>query len=196
MCAKGLEVSDFEKTYEMMLRINRSSLTSRHGLKEFLEIRGADQSFLDVGLEVIYERPPFEGGIQPVEGAKEILSYCARNHQLALVTIGQEIVQRKKLMLAGIDSQIFSQIFVCSKRDKKPYYKKLIEELGFTAGQVIVCGDRISIDLAPAKDLGCKTVHFKWGRGLGNTGLKRDVDYTILHLRELKTIIMRENDKE
>ena len=53
----------------------------------------------------------------------------------------------------------------------------------------LVCGDRICFDLTPAKELGFKTVQIVKGRGVGNTGLKNDVDYTILHLSELNNIL-------
>ena len=90
---------------------------------------------------------------------------------------------------AGIDSTIFSKLVVSEERNKKPHYQAIAEELGFERGEAIVCGDRIAVDLSPARELGYKTVHMRWGRGLNGAGPRSDVDYTITELVEIKEII-------
>lgn len=53
----------------------------------------------------------------------------------------------------------------------------------------IVCGDRIAIDLTPAKELGLTTVQMLSGRGVCCVGNKRDVDFSISHLGEIYKIL-------
>jgi FMN phosphatase YigB (HAD superfamily) len=53
----------------------------------------------------------------------------------------------------------------------------------------MVCGDRISIDLSPAKELGLRTVHIRTGRGFQQMQPASDVDFAIGKLNELKEII-------
>ncbi|MCK4934771.1 MAG: hypothetical protein KAR79_04205, partial [Simkaniaceae bacterium] len=90
---------------------------------------------------------------------------------------------------AKIDPALFSKIFICPEKNKKPYYKTLFNSFDYLPSDIVVCGDRINIDLTPAKELGFNTVHFRYGRGTGFTGLKRDVDYTISSLCELREVV-------
>ena len=90
---------------------------------------------------------------------------------------------------AGISTEFFTKLYFCEEGEKEKIYQKVSEEMGISPLNALVCGDRISLDLTPAKMLGYKTVQIKWGRGLGNTGFKNHVDYTILHLKELKNLL-------
>ncbi|MBY0528675.1 MAG: HAD family hydrolase [Rhabdochlamydiaceae bacterium] len=189
MVEKGLELPDFEDGLELLKRLDSTAESSSRSLAEFLEILNADSSLLEVGIKEVYENIPEDLPVFSLEGAKEVLNELALEHQLALVTIGKPVQQMAKLKKAGIDSGLFSKIAVSEERNKKIYYKKIIEDLGYSSSEVAVCGDRIPIDLAPARELGCKTIQIRWGRGLNSTGFKSDVDYVISHLKELKEII-------
>ena len=95
-----------------------------------------------------------------------------------------------KLKKAGIDSSLFCKILILEKKNEKKYcYESLIQELNLSPGDVIVCGDRIPIDLVPAKQLGCKTIHMKKGRGLHTAGSEREVDFTITHLSQIGKVL-------
>ena len=65
----------------------------------------------------------------------------------------------------------------------------IVDELGYSPSEVLVCGDRIPADLIPARELGFRTAQIKWGRGLNSTKHKGDVDYSISALGELKGIV-------
>lgn len=186
---EGLELPHFEEGLELLKRLDSISDSSRRSLAEFLEISNADPRLLEIGLKEIYENISADLPVFPLDGAIEVLNELALDHQLALVTIGKQQQQMEKLKKAGIDSGIFSKIAVSEERDKKKYYQMIVEELGYTPSEVVVCGDRIPVDLAPARELGCKTIQMRWGRGLNSIGFKSDVDYTISHLKELKEII-------
>ena len=84
--------------------------------------------------------------------------------------MGKPHQQLFKMKNAGIDSTIFSKIVISEREDKKSSYKEVLEELNMPSDRTIVCGDRIKRDLTPAKELGCKTVHMHWGRGLNSIG--------------------------
>lgn len=189
MIEEGLAVPSFPEALELLERLNQTAESSRHALSEFLNICDADNQFLEIGLKEIYHNISPEIAISTLPFAPELLAELKENHQLALVTIGFEGQQLAKMKKAGIDSSIFSRIVVTEERNKKPHYQAIISELGFNPHEVIVCGDRVSNDLAPAKELGFTTVHLRWGRGLTSQGLKKDVDYTILQLIDIKKII-------
>ncbi|QVL58235.1 MAG: HAD family hydrolase [Simkaniaceae bacterium] len=185
----GLSMANFNRSYEELLRLNTYHLSSGEAIKEFLEINGAPVHCLDVALNAVYECPVFNQPIQPVEDAIEVLQELSSSHPLVLVTKGKEKIQREKMKRAGISAQFFTKLYFCTDGNKKKIYQKVSEEMGISPLNALVCGDRISLDLTPAKELGYKTVQLKWGRGLGNTGFKKDVDYTILYLKELKTLL-------
>lgn len=190
----GLECSDFDVAYQRLLHLDRNHLSSFKALQEFIEIYRAPAECCRVGIREIYEKPIYSESIQPLDDAIEILHELAESYQLALVTKGKECIQKEKMQSAKIPIKLFSYLYFCEKgplssQGKKGFYESIGKEIGISPSQVLVCGDRISIDLTPAKELGYKTVQMRWGRGLGNTGLKKDVDYTILHLSEIRSIV-------
>lgn len=189
MQAEGFALKNFKSAYDELLQLNAFHISSKEAIREFLEINRAPQPCFEVGMHEIYENPRFCGPIHPVEDAVEVLQELSNEHQLVLVTKGKEGVQREKMKRAGISTQFFTRLYFCEDGNKKKAYQKVSEETGISPLKALVCGDRIALDLAPAKSLGYNTVQIKWGRGLGNTGLKKDVDYTILHLTELKALL-------
>ncbi|MCH9613259.1 MAG: hypothetical protein SP1CHLAM54_02570 [Chlamydiia bacterium] len=179
-----------EKAFGQLTRLHTSAYRGKDGVSEFLELHNKTHLY-DTAIEEIYKTPSLPEKIECSPDALEVLEKLKMRYPLALVTGGYDDVQREKLKRAGIDESIFSHIFVEPLSQKKAAYEKILEKVGLNASDVVVCGDRIELDLTPAKRLGIKTVHFRFGRGLGNTGLKSDVDYTILHLEELMDLLPR-----
>ncbi len=195
MVNQGLQVPDLNGSLDLLRRLNHTAESARRALSEFIEILGADKKFYEMGVKEIYQNISPDLPIYPLEGALELLTHLSEHHQLALVTIGDTAQQMNKMEKAGIDSLIFSKIAVCEDRNKKPHYQVIMDELGYLPSEVIVCGDRVALDLAPARELGCKTVQMRWGRGLSAPsvpsvmGFKGEVDYCISELKELKGIV-------
>ncbi|MES2344674.1 MAG: HAD family hydrolase [Chlamydiota bacterium] len=186
MIQAGLEIPDFNSALEQLLRLDRCAESGHRALSEFLEIVAAPHGFLELALKEVYHTSCSEISVDPVDGAVEILEELALHHELAIVTIGRQEQQMEKMKNAGIDSTIFSKIIVCGGPDKGPSYQAVVEALGIADVDVIVCGDRITTDLSPAKALGFKTIHVRWGRGLNSVGPKGDVDYSISKLADIK----------
>ncbi len=189
MIETGLFVQNFDEAYKMLCMLNKTSMSSREALKKFLDIHKASEDYFLFAEHIVYNSPPDEYHAFPTNNALEVLQDISTRNQLAIVTVGDEEIQRAKLKKSGINLSLFTKVFICSKQDKKPYYEALLQASSLSPSEVIVCGDRIAVDLTPAKELGCNTVHIRFGRGLGFTGLDRDVDYAIVHLRDLTTIV-------
>ena len=191
MMEAGLEVGDPEKALETLKRLDGASESASQTLLEFLEILDADQKYFEIGHQEVYGPLAPDTPVFPLEGALEVLEDLGSQYLLALVSMGKPEQQLLKLKNAGIDSTIFSKIIISEDRDKKPHYKTILEELGFSPLQTVVCGDRVKRDLSPAKELGCKTVHMQWGRGLisGSSGPPVDVDFRIHKLSQMKEIL-------
>lgn len=189
MCEAGLVLVHLEEAKTLIRRLDQTKLSSKDTLIEFLEMHGADKKFLEIGMKALNENTKMDMPIHQVEGAMELLKELKAEHKLALVTIGCPEVQMAKLEKAGIDLTLFSRIAISEDRNKKFHYQKFAQQLGFSSSGVIVCGDRIHIDLTPAKELGFKTVHIKRGRGLNSSEPQSAVDFTITQLTQMKDII-------
>ena len=185
----GLHVPDSKEGLKQLLSINADSISSRAALKEFIKVTKAPDACYHVGIKEIYERPSLPKKIRPIEGALKLLEELADEHTLALVTKGNPEIQREKMKKASIDENLFNYIFFCTCQNKKQFYQIISKKEKVAPKNSLVCGDRICFDLTPAKELGFKTVQIVKGRGVGNTGLKNDVDYTISDLRELNNVL-------
>ena len=195
MVEAGLQVGDFQEALTILKRLDTAAESASQTLLEFLEITNADKKFYEIGHAEVYGPLPQDFPVYALDQAIELLVDLSLEHQLALVSMGSPTQQRLKLKNAGIDSTIFSKICISEDRDKKPYYKTILDELGFAPSQTLVCGDRVKRDLSPAKELGCITVHMQWGRGLSSLlsalphYIARDVDHVIKKLSEIKDIL-------
>lgn len=179
MIEEGCVLQDESAALKLLLDLDREALSSKEALQKFITLQGLSDQYYHIGLKEIYDTMPEGIVIKAVEGAIETLLKLKGKSFLALVSIGKLEQQLFKMEKAGIDSSFFYKIFILEDQDKKKCYKQLVEELELAPSEVIVCGDRIATDLAPAKELGCVTVHMKWGRGRRKQGLEEKVDFTI-----------------
>ena len=179
MIEEGCDLQDERAALGLLIDLDREALSSKDSLKKFITLFGLSERYYYTGLKEIYDTLPLGITINPIKGTIETLTELRRENFLALVSVGKPEQQLFKLEKAGIDSTFFYKIFISEEQDKKKYYEQLIEELRIAPGEVIVCGDRVVTDLAPAKELGCVTVHMKWGRGLRKQEQEAKVDFTI-----------------
>lgn len=195
MVKEGLELQDFSLALEQLLRLDKKSESAKSALEEFFEINEFHPRFLPIATHEVYHVFSDEIPVFPMEDALEELAFLSLQHQMAIVSVGKTEHQMWKLKKAGIDSSLFCKILILEERNKKKSYESIIEELNLSPKEVIVCGDRIPIDLAPAKQLGCVTVHIKKGRGLYSLESSREVDFTITNLSQMKDILFTVNNK-
>lgn len=187
--AQGFTFADFDRALVQWLTLNQYAGSAGKGLAEFAQIYHLPHKLYQRALKHLYYHPVFTSNVRPIEGAIELLKALKQRHTLMLVSRGQESVQRQKMALAGIEEAWFGQCHFVTKGSKKQIYSKILLSTKNSAQNALVCGDRIKADLTPAKELGMKTVQIRSGRGLGNTGFKTHVDYTIVYLRQLSNIL-------
>lgn len=193
MIAAGLSLPNVYEALHMLKRLDGSFMTARDTLSEFLELHDADPQYLEIGLHELYGEISPDVPVHALDQAHEVLAELGASHKLVLVTVGKLERQMEKMKKAGIDSSLFSKIIVSEERNKKPHYEAVVDEFCASPSEVMVCGDRIMLDLTPAKELGFKTIQMRWGRGLVNFGNRRDVDFTISRLVEIKDILTNLN---
>ena len=173
---------------QMLLHYNTKASSCTQALQNFLKGQRNYKKLLSLGTKIIYSDLPEDLEVMPRIDANKILKELSKHHKLNLVSIGQRDRQLKKMEKAGIDYSLFSKILITENSNKKPLYQQIFNSFDFKASEVIVCGDRVEVDLKPANDLGFITVHMQWGRGSIAANAPW-VDYTITKLHELRKII-------
>lgn len=185
---EGLSVDCFDKAYAELLALNASALRSKDALIEFVVKNGGASFLADQVMGEMISPLPANFPVRLTPNAKEILDTFVKKHTLALVTGGHPPFQLEKLEKAGIDRAYFSKIAIPEDSIKKPLYREILTEFGCRPEEVLVCGDRVAMDLKPAFELGITTVHMRWGRGIiGKT--EPWVDHAISDLSELRRIV-------
>ncbi len=188
MSQVGLDSS--EESFTQLLALNKKAISSRFAIEQFLGTHSNKEEILAAGLEALKTPLPKNAVIELVPGALEVLDALKKQHDLALVTKGDSLLQLQKMEKAGIQPGQFSKLIVGSAPSKKFDYQRVLEELDVAPSEAIVCGDRVSVDLTPAKELGVYTVHFRNGRGLVHCEPKESVDLTIETLKELQEVFL------
>lgn len=190
MKKQGLDLPfSLEEGYQELSHFNQKERSSELAVTSFARLHGASSNCLEAGLKALSNKKCLEQ-ITLLPDALSVLSRLVERHQLFLVSCGERKFQMTKMLLAGIDWNFFQDGAFSPLTEKKFFYEIFAKKYRWVAEETWVCGDRISKDLVPAKELGYHTVHMRWGRGLGETGLKREVDYTITHLRELEKLLV------
>jgi putative hydrolase of the HAD superfamily len=193
MAQEGLKFNNPNLQFEKLVEINNSSESTKQALEKFLSSFENRDKFLTIALEVIYNDFDPRLTVKPRLGAIKILNDLKKNHELALVSVGKDHIQKQKLKNAGIDFSIFSIISVIEDKDKKPSYRNIITSLKKRAEETIVCGDKVIIDLKPAKELNCITIHMQYGREKNHKNSSL-IDFGIKELGELTNIIKNIGD--
>jgi len=180
-----------EHAVEDLLAINETALTARDALRVFTSLYPQKETFFKIGVDALSRPLEEKCLVEPVPHALFVLDRLAKHHKLALVTRGEEILQFKKMEKAGIQPKKFSKLIVSRASTKKGDYKAVLDHLGYLPEDGAVCGDRVPLDLSPAKELGLYTVHFRNGRGLYHDQPKESVDATIDCLTELEEVLAK-----
>ncbi|MFY7842721.1 MAG: HAD family hydrolase [Rhabdochlamydiaceae bacterium] len=189
MIKNGAQVPSFFDAFKELLEINVKAGSGADALKKFCEHFSLDDSFCQLGIKMLYGESQLDMPISPVNGALDLLKSLSSECHLALVSVGIEKQQLAKMEKAGIDWSVFSKIAIIEDKNKGKCYQEIFGHFPCPKEKVFVCGDKILIDLSPAKRLGFTTIHVRNGRGKHVSGYQEDVDYSVQHLEEIKKIV-------
>ena len=174
-----------DEEYFSFLSLNEELGSSKKAILQFAKQVGSDPDLARIAFQ---EPLPKDVVVGLTPGALEALTLLGGKHTLALVTGGEERFQLEKLKKAGLDQGLFSKIVCVEDLIKKPWFLSLHAEFGGSPRDVLVCGDRVDLDLEPAFALGFQTAQMRWGRGL-KAPPPLWVDHVIYDVRELIRII-------
>ncbi len=189
MLKAGLKVSSPDAAFRTLLSINATSLNGKETLRTFLDSIRADVRFLEIGLKEYYGATETSFSVSPLPEVIKVLTELKENHDLVIVSTGDEKQQQLKLKKANINPALFHKIIVCEGYNKKNHYKHLMKEFNYQPEEILVCGDKFETDLLPAKELGMRTAHLLWGRASSIPIKGGGPDYNIRGLPELKRIV-------
>ena len=189
MIKAGLKINSQERALATLLEIDSSSPNGKETLMQFLDGIRADSRFLEVGVKEYYGASANDFIISMLPSAAETLTKLHEDHDLVLITSGDQKQQQLKMKKAGINSKLFRRIIICDGYSKKAHYRQIMEEFKCKPTDIIVCGDKFDIDLLPAKELGMTSVHMLWGRALRLSVRGEEPDYRIRYLPELLKIV-------
>ena len=187
----GFSQGEEESVLSRLLTINQTAATGKEAIISFAKELEIADFFVKIGIEELYGPLKQDFPVLPIKGALEMLCLLSKNFDLAIVSMGKKEQQLFKLKKAGIDSSFFYKILCIEEGSKKDAYQMLWKEKQIAPDQVIVCGDKVYVDLLPAKELGFWTVHVKKGRGVYSTGPLGTVDVSITELKELPELLLR-----
>jgi putative hydrolase of the HAD superfamily len=182
MITQGLDV-DLDEAYGLLMEIHETSKNGTEAFTRFLERVGGNLELLTIAKEAYYSGEQLDFPIHTLVGAYEVIEKLSKEHSLVIVSYGVPEEQYGKMKKAGIDQSLFRKIIISEEYDKTEHYKE------FEGEDVLVVGDKYETDLVPARNLGMKTVHMKWGRGKVNVPKLGEVDYIISSLGELLNIV-------
>ena len=156
---------------------------------------GPEKKALEGALDIFQNPDIAEIEIKPIAGALELLKSLKGKHSLALCTRGDPDLQRLKMKKSGIEPDFFDKI-CAGLEDKGIYYQEILDHFKIDARSasrsVVVCGDKVLIDLVPAKQLGCATVQFLRPFRNVEEQLSSFVDHQIKNLNEFLPIVQEQ----
>lgn len=171
-------------------RINRAAFGSKEAISEYLAVNDiCQEKQMQILSDFSHDQSlPIE--LIPFEGADIIISNLSSDHTLALVTRGKTSYQEKKIESIKDIKKFFKKIEIVEKGSKKQAYSHLQQLFQKSNHEVVVIGDRIDLDLLPAKELGFYTVLMKSMRSRSYFQPKEGiVDYQICSLMALSAIM-------
>jgi putative hydrolase of the HAD superfamily len=174
--------------FDRLCELDRTCGSTKPALEALLAECGREELF-EVASDLLDMPPPQNVQIRPLPGAVELLGQLKKKFLLCLVSKGRPSLQLEKLKRAGFDRSLFCRIVILEEGSKKKAYSTLLEELQISPKKWTVCGDRPEIDLLPAKELGARTIHMKWGRGAYLESDPRVVDHIVHDMRELSALL-------
>ncbi|AFK23115.1 putative hydrolase related to 2-haloalkanoic acid dehalogenase [Pyrococcus sp. ST04] len=141
--------------------------------------------------------------LREVPGVKRTLIKLRElGYRLGIITDGNPIKQWEKILRLEIDDFFEHVIISDFEGVKKPHpkiFRKALKAFNIRADEALMVGDRLYSDIYGAKQVGMKTVWFRYGkRAEAELEYKEYADYTIDKFPDLLEVLKSENgsDKE
>lgn len=124
--------------------------------------------------------------------ADRVLHALRADYRLAIVTDGLPLMQKQKIEALGLRTRVDAIVYCWEHAAPKPAlqgFQQALENLGVTAEEALVVGDRPDHDLAAAAALGCPAVRLRRGRYADRDSAPYEVVGDMLDLQSLPGLI-------
>jgi putative hydrolase of the HAD superfamily len=180
-----------EASIDRLIDIDRTSTGTEESLRLFVLESGGDPSLVAAGKEAYYGDLPEGVPVMQMEGAERVLTTLSDSIPLALVSLGRDAIQREKLKRSGLSVDLFRRLLILESGTKRQAYETVMSDLRASPDETWVCGDKVEADLVPARELGCHTVHMRWGHAGTGVPSPHWVDAVVSDLYQLEQLIDR-----
>lgn len=172
-------------SYERLLELDQLSPDIQTTFARFVAEGDKGPEWTARALAAYYGPLPADQPIPLLEGVRDLLTELHGRIRLVLVTLGEVEQQWEKVRRSGLPLELFDRVEVIAEGPKGGVYRAMADLFGAAPSEVVVCGDKVEVDLKPAKELGYTTVHMRWGHaGLREEG-GRYVDWAVKTPTEL-----------
>ncbi len=190
-------LEDIDLRYSDKGKGSKPSMYDRHRwFREYFDEVGieADEKEIDE-LTMIYWENVLEKA-RPMPGAKEVLIELKKEYRIGVMTDsdGDMLPKKQRIDQSGlrpyIDTIVVSDEVGINKPNRR-FYDIILKKLDVKPEECVMVGDKPQADLVLAKELGMKTVWFRYGPWAESQG-KREfdyVDYTIEDMKRLPEIL-------
>ena len=121
-------------------------------------------------------------------------------YKLVIVSSGDEIIQRKKIAVLGLNNNYFDEILIADRNNgytKKNCFKEIMQRYNLKPEEIVCVGDKIDDELTAGKSLGIITVMFEHGRHFKAYIKEQDKhvkpDYFIKYIKNLMELSILNN---
>ncbi len=153
------------------------TLAARYGVAE---VPGLEAELLEIGHSVFAALPPL------MPGARELLHELKGRVELVLYTLGVPEIQGPKILHHGFD-RLFDEVHIVPTKTAEQLRRSIN---GRELSRVMVVGDSLRWEIAPALELGCRAVWVKRKKSWGYHQVEVTGCYsTVEELSELRGLL-------
>ncbi len=115
-----------------------------------------------------------EHEVSLLDGVAPTLRTLQREYQLALITKGDVLDQRRKLSRSGV-SDVFDRIEVVSEKDER-VYREILLRCGVPPERFVMIGNSLKSDVLPVVAIGAAAIHIPYPHEWEHETVSRRVD--------------------
>lgn len=135
------------------------------------------------------------GELKIFRGTRPLLRFLhSQGVKVFIVSFGEPEIQRAKVRALRLDQEPAIDKIFYADRDKlltkEAAFKKIQQELGLNASEILVVGDRPMREIRAGRELGMHTVRIRHGEFAKQEprGTEEEADYEVKNISEVKTL--------
>jgi putative hydrolase of the HAD superfamily len=194
MVRAGLK-ADVGAVYRARMRAFRQDPMLRHIDAEVCrQFNAADPDAISLAARDGYFNCPV-GKLSLFRGTRPLLRYLhSRGVKIFVVSFGEPEIQKAKVRALGLEGEAAIDHIFYADRDKlltkEAAFRKIQQDLGLSANEVLVVGDRPMREIRAGKELGMHTVRIRHGEFAAQEprDKREEPDYEVANISEVRQL--------